>query len=85
MSSNSDSFQSIPMIVNIQERDTKAYASDSQNDNPWKNSFCFYHSAASTIVTSALSKPASVCQNLVESMPRRIQAVLQAKGGYIKY
>jgi len=29
--------------------------------------------------------PASVCQNLGESMPRRIQAVLQAKGGYTKY
>ena len=25
------------------------------------------------------------CQNLIESMPRRIQAVLKAKGGYIKY
>jgi transposase len=29
--------------------------------------------------------PASVCQNLIESMPRRIQAVLKAKGGYTKY
>ena len=29
--------------------------------------------------------PASVCQNLIESMPRRVQAVLQAKGGYTKY
>jgi len=29
--------------------------------------------------------PASVFQNLVESMPRRIQTVLQAKGGYTKY
>jgi transposase len=26
-----------------------------------------------------------VCQNLIESMPRRIQAVLQAKGGNTKY
>ena len=26
-----------------------------------------------------------VCQNLIESMPNRIQAVLKAKGGYIKY
>ena len=25
---------------------------------------------------------ASVCQNLIESMPRRIQAVLKAKGGH---
>ena len=25
------------------------------------------------------------CQNLIESMPRRIQAVLKAKGGYTKY
>ena len=29
--------------------------------------------------------PASVCQNLIESMPRRVHAVLQAKGGYTKY
>ena len=29
--------------------------------------------------------PASVCQNLIESMPRRIEAVLQAKGGHTKY
>jgi transposase len=29
--------------------------------------------------------PASVCQNLIESMPRRIQAVLEAKVGYTKY
>ena len=29
--------------------------------------------------------PVSVCQNLIESMPRRVQAVLQAKGGYTKY
>ncbi|KAF9441595.1 transposable element Tcb2 transposase [Macrolepiota fuliginosa MF-IS2] len=29
--------------------------------------------------------PASVCQNLVDSMPRRVQAVLRAKGGYTKY
>ena len=26
-----------------------------------------------------------VCQNLIESMPRRVQAVLKAKGGYTKY
>ena len=26
-----------------------------------------------------------VCQNLIESMPRRIQAVIKAKGGYTKY
>ena len=25
------------------------------------------------------------CQKLIESMPRRVQAVLKAKGGYIKY
>ena len=25
------------------------------------------------------------CQKLIESMPRRIQAVLRAKGGYTKY
>ena len=29
--------------------------------------------------------PASVCQNIIESMPKRVQAVLQAKGGYTKY
>ena len=29
--------------------------------------------------------PASVCLNLISSMPRRAQAVLQAKGGYTKY
>ena len=29
--------------------------------------------------------PASVCQNLIESMPRRVYAVLQAKGEYTKY
>ena len=26
-----------------------------------------------------------VRQNLIESMPRRVQAVLKAKGGYTKY
>jgi hypothetical protein len=26
-----------------------------------------------------------VCQNLIESMPRRVQAVVKAKGGYTKY
>ena len=29
--------------------------------------------------------PASVCQGLIESLPRRISAVLKAKGGYTKY
>jgi transposase len=29
--------------------------------------------------------PAEVCQGLIESMPRRIEAVLKAKGGYTKY
>lgn len=29
--------------------------------------------------------PASVCQKLIESMPRRVEAVLKAKGGYTKY
>jgi hypothetical protein len=28
---------------------------------------------------------AEVCQNLIESMPRRVAAVLKAKGGYPKY
>ena len=27
----------------------------------------------------------SVCQNLIESMPRRVEVVLKAKGGYTKY
>jgi len=26
-----------------------------------------------------------VCQNLIESMPRRIEAVIKAKGGHTKY
>ena len=29
--------------------------------------------------------PDSVCKNLVASMPRRVQAVIKAKGGYTKY
>ena len=29
--------------------------------------------------------PAEVCQNLIESMPRRAEAVLKAKGGHTKY
>ena len=29
--------------------------------------------------------PPETCQKLIESMPRRIQAVLEAKGGYTKY
>ena len=29
--------------------------------------------------------PAATCQNLIESMPRRVEAVLRAKGGYTKY
>ena len=29
--------------------------------------------------------PPEVCQNLIESMPRRIEAVLKAKGGHTKY
>ena len=29
--------------------------------------------------------PASLCQNLIESMPRRVAAVVKAKGGYTKY
>ena len=28
---------------------------------------------------------AGVCQNLIESMPRRVEAVWKAKGGYTKY
>ena len=28
---------------------------------------------------------ASVCQKLIESTPRRVHAVLKAKGGYTKY
>ena len=28
---------------------------------------------------------AGVCQNLIESMPRRVAAVKQANGGYTKY
>jgi transposase len=29
--------------------------------------------------------PPAVCQNLIESMPRRVEALLRAKGGYTKY
>ena len=29
--------------------------------------------------------PAAECQKLIESMPRRVQAVYKAKGGYTKY
>ena len=29
--------------------------------------------------------PAEECQKLIESMPRRIEAVIKAKGGYTKY
>jgi hypothetical protein len=29
--------------------------------------------------------PPETCQRLIESMPRRIQAVLKAKGGHTKY
>jgi DDE superfamily endonuclease len=29
--------------------------------------------------------PPEVCQNLIESMPRRIQAAIRAKGGHTKY
>ena len=29
--------------------------------------------------------PKEVVQNLIESMPRRVEAVIEAKGGYIKY
>ena len=31
------------------------------------------------------SGPVEECQKLIESMPRRVQAVLKAKGGYTKY
>jgi len=29
--------------------------------------------------------PSETCQRLIESMPRRIDAVLKAKGGHTKY
>jgi len=29
--------------------------------------------------------PPEVCQNLIESMPRRLEAVIKAKGGHTKY
>jgi len=39
------------------EKDKKAYTSNGQYNNPQKDLFCFNHSATSTIITSALSKP----------------------------
>jgi len=39
-----------------------------------------------TIKTSwVLDMPTELCRNLIESMPRRIRAVLEAKGGHTKY
>jgi len=32
-----------------------------------------------------LDKPTELCRNLIESMPRRIRTVLEAKGGHKKY
>ena len=29
--------------------------------------------------------PSEVCQNLIESMPRRLEAVIKAKRGHTKY
>jgi hypothetical protein len=29
--------------------------------------------------------PVSVCRNLIESMPRRVEELYKAKGGYTKY
>jgi hypothetical protein len=29
--------------------------------------------------------PPEVCQKLIESVPRRLEAVIKAKGGHIKY
>ena len=29
--------------------------------------------------------PPEVCQNFIESMPRRLEAVIKAKGGHTKY
>ena len=29
--------------------------------------------------------PAEVCRNLIESMPRRLEAVIKAKGRWTKY
>ena len=29
--------------------------------------------------------PKEVCQNLIESVPRWVQAIIEAKGGYTKY
>jgi len=42
--------------------------------------------AFKTIKSSwVLNIPTELYQNLTESMPRRIRAVLEAKGGYTKY
>ena len=37
------------------------------------------------VETEQAKIPVDICLNLVESMPRRIAAVLKAKGGYTKY
>ena len=57
-----------------------------------KARLCEYETPASGIAelweqvqTEREAIPASVCQNLIESMPSRVEAVLKANGGYTKY
>jgi transposase len=43
------------------------------------------HELWSRLVDEWNEIPPEVCQNLIESMPRRIQAVIKARGGHTKY
>ena len=57
------------------KRQLAAYPTEPRNmDELWER-----------VVTEWEKIPAQVCMDLVESMPRRIAAVVEAKGGYTKY
>ena len=43
------------------------------------------HELLERIQNEWLKIPVGTCQNLISSMPSRIQALLDAKGGYTKY
>ena len=52
-----------------------------QYDTPPKG----VHELWDRVVKEWTEIPLETCQKLIESMPRRIQIVLEAKGGYTKY